>query len=836
MEGMNQIGRRPTAVLAAMVVLVIVVGAWLTWFTSTGSQRVQHWSEVTQDMQTDVLHSHLALAERLAGDTEVDPQTDVVDPAVEAERHCEVMRDGGSTLGLDIDPMPALAPGGQFEALCGELQRFSALTEARASGSADQQEGTEADEAFDAAFTTMMNDLDGLDRQVNAIRRADEGTTSWVGYSIVVVLSVLLVGIILVGRRYGMNIAELARRNQVVLDAAGDGIYGVDVRGVGTFANPAVGKLTQREPVELSRMNAHDVLHGPGEGEGDTHTAQDCPLLRTVMDGVAASTREDVFVRADGSSYPAEYTASPVRDDPKTAGVIVFRNISERRAVETMKDQFVSMVSHELRTPLTSIHGSLGLLTGGALGDMPPSAQRMLEIATTNTDRLVRLINDILDIERMESGAVRMQREVVDAARLVEQAVASMRSMASQGAVELVVQSEPVTVWADPDRITQVLVNLVSNAVKFSPEGAVVTVSLTLRGDDALFTVRDHGRGIPADKVDSIFGRFQQVDVADSRDKGGTGLGLAISESIVTQHDGRIWVESELGKGSTFLVTIPTVRPRQAVATVDPVDLEQMLPPPRAAASRPTVLVVDDDPSVLEVVCTILERRDYRAVPASSGQEALARAAAEPPDAVVLDLVMPGTDGWEVLGALRASPPTADVPVVILSILSERDGSPPPETYEGWVPKPFDAESLAAVLERAIEGKAGQLRALVVEDDADLADVLTTTFRSHGVDTRHVGTVAAARSVVPDLAPDLIVLDLRLPDGDGVELLHTLRAQGHLGGVPVVVYTGYDIAPEDRSQLSEDGAIIFTKTRVSPEEFEQRVLQLVGAVVLPRTS
>jgi CheY-like chemotaxis protein len=203
---------------------------------------------------------------------------------------------------------------------------------------------------------------------------------------------------------------------------------------------------------------------------------------------------------------------------------------------------------------------------------------------------------------------------------------------------------------------------------------------------------------------------------------------------------------------------------------------------------------------------------------------------------VVLDLIMPGTDGWEVLGALRSEPATADVPVIILSILSERAEAMGSASYDGWVPKPFDAQSLATVLEHAIASGPNQLRALVIEDDEDLADVLTTTFTWHDVDARHVSTAAAARALVPEMKPDLIVLDLKLPDGDGVELLHTLRAQGHLGGVPVVVYTGYDIDPEDRTQLNEDGAIIFTKTRVSPEEFEQRILQLVGAMVLPQST
>ncbi|HKJ11377.1 MAG TPA: response regulator [Ornithinimicrobium sp.] len=833
MDPVNAVGKRATLLLAALLVTMIFSGSWLTWYSSTSAQRDQQWSEVTQAMEVSVLESQLAMAGWLAGDDEVVVESDVVGRLEDASQQCQALQNGGRTLDTDVRAMPALASDGQYDDLCAEIEQFQTLTESRLSAGADQQEGTPEDEMFDEAFASMMGDLNGLSATVNEDRRDNETLTQRAGYALVAVLGLLLAGIVFAGRRFSVKIARLARRNQVVLDAAGDGILGVDSAGVGTFANPAAASLTGRDMADLTRLDVHSLLHD-GAGDEADHGAADCPIVLAFQGTGEGATKEDVFYRADGTSYPAEYTASPVRDDANTAGVIVFRDISDRRAVDALKDEFVSMVSHELRTPLTSIHGSLGLLSGGALGEMPPSAQRMLDIATTNTDRLVRLINDILDIERMESGAVRMEREVVAAAALVEQAVSSMRAMAAKAGVELVVDVEPLTIWADGDRITQVLVNLLSNAIKFSPEGAAVTATLRLDGEDALFTVGDEGRGIPAEKRETIFGRFQQVDASDSRDKGGTGLGLAISESIITQHDGRIWVESGEGQGSVFLVRIPGMH-RHEETEDTPRRVRRDLPSRGGGKdSCPTVLVVDDDPSVLEVVCTILESRDYRAVPASSGEEALARALAEPPDAVVLDLIMPGTDGWQVLGRLRAEPTTADVPVVILSILSEREDSPEPSTYEGWVPKPFDTESLASVLERAIAHGSGQLRALVVEDDADLADVLITTFQGHGVDSRHVDTAAAARSLVPEMQPDLIVLDLKLPDGDGVELLHSLRAQGHLGGVPVVVYTGYDIAPADRSQLREDGAIIFTKTRVSPDEFEQRVLQLVGALVLPR--
>jgi len=223
-----------------------------------------------------------------------------------------------------------------------------------------------------------------------------------------------------------------------------------------------------------------------------------------------------------------------------------------------MKDEFVAVVSHELRTPLTAIRGSLGLIQNGATGTLSGKAQRWVEIAVTNTDRLGRLINDFLDIERIESGQVTMEKKLCDAAKLINQAAELMRNVAETSGITLVTSPVAACLWADPDRIMQILTNLLGNAIKFSSEGGTVELTAQLKGEQILFQVKDQGRGIPADKLETIFERFEQVDTSDSRAKGGTGLGLAICRSITRQHDGRIWAESNLGEGSTFLLTLPS--------------------------------------------------------------------------------------------------------------------------------------------------------------------------------------------------------------------------------------------------------------------------------------
>ncbi len=274
----------------------------------------------------------------------------------------------------------------------------------------------------------------------------------------------------------------------------------------------------------------------------------------------------EVFWRKDGTSFPVEYVARPLLDsaadkqgDEAIGVVVAFTDTTERSALDRMKDEFISTVSHELRTPLTSLRAALGLVTGGALATRPEKMQHMLEIAIGNTDRLIRLVNDILDIERISSGNSELHAVMFSAKALIERAIGLQQAAAMKTNLRFHVQSDGVEVFGDPDRILQALANLISNAIKYSPPGSEITLTACrLDEHEAQVDIRDRGRGIPADKLDSIFERFQQVDASDSRAMGGTGLGLAICRSILTQHGGRIWVTSPPGEGATFHFTLPT--------------------------------------------------------------------------------------------------------------------------------------------------------------------------------------------------------------------------------------------------------------------------------------
>ena len=371
---------------------------------------------------------------------------------------------------------------------------------------------------------------------------------------------------------------SLSHHQQAILDTAGEGIFGLDAEGIATFINASAARLLGYDVRDLIGRRLHDIVHAPETRVEDLRECVVCtagPMIRAL--------RTDIFVARDGLAFPVEYTSSAMTGNCSSGVVVTFRDITERLAIERMKDEFVSTVSHELRTPLTSIRGALGLLSGGLLGDVTERGRRMLNIAVTSTDRLVRLINDILDLERISLGRAQLNRRVTTAAALMRDAADGLQAVADRAGVSVEVLADPTPLWVDSDRIVQTLTNLIGNAVKFSPRGSSVRVSG--RADDQgaafIFSVVDDGRGIPAEKLQTIFERFQQVDASDSRDKGGSGLGLAICRSIVSAHAGTIWAESRLGEGSAFRFTVPLAVPATEVdvqTEVHAASQQQLLP------------------------------------------------------------------------------------------------------------------------------------------------------------------------------------------------------------------------------------------------------------------
>ncbi|MBD2205884.1 response regulator [Calothrix sp. FACHB-1219] len=533
--------------------------------------------------------------------------------------------------------------------------------------------------------------------------------------------------------------------------------------------------------------------------------------------------RREIFGRRrDGTEFPAEASISKLAHGDEVYYTVILRDITERKQIERMKDEFVSVVSHELRTPLTSIHGSLGMLTSGLLPPTSEQGKRLLQIATDSTDRLVRLINDILDIERIESGRVKMEREVCNIADLIESAVNIMQPLAERAGVKLSISSLSLELWIDPDRIVQTLTNLLSNAIKFSPPGATVWLVATQEENEVMFTVKDTGRGIPEDKLDSIFERFQQVDSSDSRNHDGTGLGLAICQSIVQQHGGKIWVESTLEQGSTFYFAIPIERSPETSETFPPHQHSEAI-----NHYAPLVLVCDDDPFISKELQKLLETGGYRVVTVTTGEEAIALAASQHPDVILLDLLMPGMNGWETMAVLKERPDTKDIPIVICSVYKPSVNSQSNVDFADWVSKPVPENYLLQSLRQVVAKSSKRVRILIVEDDRDLAQLLITLLERHDIETFLAQTGREAIHLSQQVNPDLLILDLILPESDGFAVVDWLKKHNQLCSTPVVVYSAKDLDESERNRLKLGHTEFLTKGRVTTQEFEHRVMELL---------
>jgi PAS domain S-box-containing protein len=351
---------------------------------------------------------------------------------------------------------------------------------------------------------------------------------------------------------------SLSRQSETILDSVGDGIWSMDPEGRCTIVNPAAAEMFGYRREELIGRNMHELVHSR-HADGSPYPQNECRINSSLNSSEPVRVSNEVFWRKDGSSFPVEYIACPQIDGGRAVGMVVaFQDVTERRALDRMKDEFISTVSHELRTPLTSLRAALGLISGGTLQNRPEKQQQMLDIAVGNCDRLVQLVNDILDLEHMEGGKLHMHFQTCDMDQVLRRAGNLMESAAYRADVQIEIAETNIQGWADPQRILQALTNLVGNAIKFSHRGGIVRMHAKLiSSEELLVTVCDQGRGIPSTQTEAIFERFHQVDASDSRIMGGTGLGLAICRSIISQHGGRIWVESRMGEGSCFYFTLP---------------------------------------------------------------------------------------------------------------------------------------------------------------------------------------------------------------------------------------------------------------------------------------
>ncbi len=537
-------------------------------------------------------------------------------------------------------------------------------------------------------------------------------------------------------------------------------------------------------------------------------------LAHTVLTAVQTTLETNMLqlveYKLPSSEGMRDYEArmTPIRGDEV---LVIVRDISERKASERLKNEFVAMVSHELRTPLTAIRGSLGLIAGGVAGELSVQARTMIDIAYKNSERLVRLINDILDIEKIESGKMSFHRQPLELGPLLAQTLEATAAYGSQFGITFVLEpSPPMQVFADADRMIQVFTNLLSNAAKFSPAGEAVTVAVQQHAGLVRIGVSDRGPGIPEAFRERIFQQFAQADSSSTRAKGGTGLGLSIVRAIVERHGGRVSFESTMEVGTTFFVDLPEWHPIEH-GTAD--------------TANGRVLVCEDDPDIAHLLTLMLQRAGFTVDVTYTADAMRARLVEGDYDVLTLDIRLQHEDGVQLIRELRAHAATVNLPIIVVSGQVERARMELGSEEVGqidWLPKPINPALLVAAVTHAVRHTGStQPRILHIDDDPDIVQVVAGLLGA-GVTVVHAESVAAARAHLAEAHYDLALLDLVLPDGSGLEVLPLLRAQHP--PTPVVIFSVHELDPALTGQV----AATLVKSRVTNQELSDTIMRLLA--------
>jgi len=500
-------------------------------------------------------------------------------------------------------------------------------------------------------------------------------------------------------------------RLQAIMDSAGVGIFILNMEGKILFCNPNFGEITGWSLKDIKGKKWEEVISTAANPQKIT-APRTYDILETTRQG-KTRTGQLIFNRQD-EEVVIKYIYTPYRDrENKVVGSVgVFSDMTREITLERMKSDFVSNITHELRTPLAAIKGATDLVLGGLEGPVNPGQKRFLKIIKGNTERFIKLINNLLDISKIEAGKVKMNLAKQSILPVISEVLDSLKPLVDEKKIilETKIPERTGTIKFDRDRISQVLVNLVSNAIKFTPKGGRIRVEVQEFFDRVDVNVSDTGIGIAPENLSRVFDRFYQVDSSTTKTALGTGLGLVICKDIINAHRGEIWVVSEIGKGSKFTFSLY----KEGARGEKPVG--RHLTPKAKSRKKPfvvkKVLIVEDDANLSEVMKTYLESKNYEVIIASTGNDALELTKREQPDVISLDVLLPDMNGFKILKTIKNYETTKDIPVIMVSVTEDEN------KVKGmnlgvfkFLPKPFQMEQLFSTIkeiERILNKESGE--------------------------------------------------------------------------------------------------------------------------------
>ncbi len=615
---------------------------------------------------------------------------------------------------------------------------------------------------------------------------------------------------------------EEASKSQAILQSIADGVVVNNPQGQVILMNPAAERILTQSRTTFLSTDVRRLIEAFDDPGRTTALAAMEDMLGQMNNPLQIGLTS-VMLEMGNRVISAHMAPVIARQDEFLGVVTIFRDITKEVEADRAKSEFISTVSHELRTPMTAIKGYTDLLYGGAVGPLNENQKHFLNVIQNNTGRLIALINDLLDISRIETGRVRFEPVQVKLGEIIADVVEAMAARAQARGLMLSYEVDAglPEVMGDRDRLYQVLTNLIGNAINYTPEGQV-TVEATNVGVAVQVSVRDTGVGIEPEDISRIFDRFYRADDPVVQAASGTGLGLPIVKMFVEMHGGRVWVDSEKGKGSTFTFILPVIgaelKPKEAVPLP--------LAPPAIAAK--TVLVIDDDADIAQLVRLQLESNGYRVLTASRGQKAWDITREHKVDLIILDRLLPDVDGLELLDRFKADTSISETPVIMLTIV-EDDGDAMRRGASAYLVKPVNEQLLLDQVETVL---TRQGRILIVEDDPDTVDLLNRALRRVGFSTDIARDGYEALASSRRLHPDVILLDLRLPGMDGYETLSHLKRSIATNTIPIIAISAHVTNPvAERERLIMLGATDFL---LKPLDVEELVKTVDRAIELAR--